>query len=161
MKKVFFLLLLTVSIIANLKAQSLTKADILALNEIIGNFLFDAEEANENYTNCKSEFFTCVIDLDSNSRVKSVIILHDGKNIDSAFAILSRLRPANFKNWNCVKCKNKTIIMPILVISAHWQDEYIRKLTRVVSQRRVSVLSETSGIIYLSPFQYHHPTAEE
>jgi hypothetical protein len=147
-----FLLLMT-------HAQSLNKKQLSQLQGIIVDFLDKDENANKDRP---SEFMLCLLEIDSIGAVAQIHLLADEKNKDSAYGILSRLTPDVFHNWKVEKCKNKTIIIPIINIALGKSPKYIEAVKDLYAVRpylisNIRIDSETNKAVKLTVLQWTAP----
>ena len=116
------------------QTTSLTKRELnQLLYPVITDFVRNHETKMENR---KSEFIMIFIEMDSTSRVKDIRLVADEKNRDSVYAILSRMTPNDFKEWQPKNCKNKLIIIPLFAggtaadnnyVDIFWQDYVLNR----------------------------------
>src|SRR5687768_12187257 len=161
MKTKLLLLMTLVFLAGSLPGQSLSKKDLSQLQLIFYDFLTgqDLPELNDIR---KSELFVCLLDLDSGGKVNAIHLLSDEKSIDTAYLILHRLTPADFKAWRSEKCKGKTLIIPILSIVPGNIAEHIKRVKKSYSSRLyiidpLKILNETKSLITISPFVHTVP----
>jgi hypothetical protein len=112
-------------------AQCMTAKEANQLEGVIHNF-FDSPDWEKriahNKPGARSEAFICLLSIDSNGKVTAVNLLADEKNRDSAFAIFSKLEPKHFKDWQAKSCKNKTVIVPIALLTSSEKPKYVKDL---------------------------------
>jgi hypothetical protein len=70
------------------------------------------------------------------------------------------MTPLIFKDWKSEKCKEKTIIMPIVSISHGKSPGYMKNLIDHRFVKPISVISETAKLIIVTPMQYAPPFDE-
>jgi hypothetical protein len=121
--KISILTIFYVATIGNINAQAISKEDFTGLSKILNAGM------NKYFVSRKtapSEFLFVILQTDSTGKVKSVNMLGDHKNIDSAYTALDRLTVSDFKGWKVASCRNKTIIIP--VISGGDQGGYVENI---------------------------------
>ena len=77
-----------------------------------------------------SEIIFCLLELDSLGKVSNIRLIGDENNKDSAFAILSRIKVSDFKNWKVENCKQKTVMIPIISLSPTEKPQYVEHFVK-------------------------------
>jgi hypothetical protein len=102
-------------------AQSLTSKQASDLQNTLHGFFDKNIPRDEKNPLLKvdppSEAFLCLLSIDSIGRVDGVHFLGENRFKDCAYSIFSTMRATDFKNWKVEKCKGKTIVIPILILS--------------------------------------------
>ena len=89
------------------------------LQRIVHHFLFGNVRAAGKYTEAEKavpEAFLCVFSVDSSGAIIKVHLRGEYEYIDTAYAILSKMKSIDFKDWKAPSCIGKTLVIPITVI---------------------------------------------
>jgi hypothetical protein len=150
--------LLSIALFANnysCDSQSISKEDIYDLHGLIGVYLIDNDTLFEERKR-PSEFFTLLLEVDSSGKIHAKHVLTDVET-GSKTNLFSEMPISIFKNWQSKGASNKLILIPILYISQDSSPEYLDKMIRRNSAKRISVLDEEENKIYLRMFEYRGP----
>ena len=112
------------AIYSSCSAQKLTKIEFLSLKDIIGNFLSSYDSVY--FEGRQSELATIILKIDSSGKVTNIHLL--GNNNDTVYAILKKMTGEDLKNWQCLHCKNKTLVLPYFYLSGNSKRNYIDEL---------------------------------
>lgn len=80
----------------------------------------------------------------------SISFLSDTNNNDSGFVVISRLKVDDFKGWQSKNCKNKTIMIPITILSQTNKASYVKD----IATSKFFKSSESGNLIVLEGFTF-------
>lgn len=122
-------------------AQKLNKIEFLSLKDMIGNFLSSNDSVY--FEGRQSELITIILKIDSNGKVSAINLI--GNKKDTSYTILSRMTTEEFKNWQCLLCKRKTIVLPYFYLSASNAKNFVDDLwDGFFSDRRQTYINKES-----------------
>jgi hypothetical protein len=121
MRKSIYLIIISILFTLSGYSQSVTKEETAAIQRSLYNFfiahLDGSTQAIRNREKSPSEAFLCLLTIDSVGKINGVHFLGEAKYEDSAYQIFSKMQPSDFNDWKVEKCKGKTLVMPILILS--------------------------------------------
>ena len=152
----FFILSFSIAFCCN--SQSLCVKQTGQLQRVIHYFFYDSDVTKS----CKdrkgaSEAFLCFLTIDSVGRVGGIHFLADEQNRDSAYIVLSKMKPADFKDWKSEDCKGKTIMIPIILIGSEDKPKYVSDLFEF----RAFARGEHKNLIMLSGLDLYWPESKQ
>jgi hypothetical protein len=139
-------------------SQSLNLKDIGELHSTVGLFLMSKEKMDERKR--PSELILCILDVDNNGKVNCISLFADEKNRDSTYGYLRSMTPSAFGGLTFDKCKGKSIMFSIISTGQGKGPLYITGILEANPIKRVTVESETSKLVNISPCRYSAPYHE-
>lgn len=168
MKSTLFQIGIQLVLIFSGNTQSLSNHEIWSLQSSLIKFLENRDTPPAIGKVRNSELIMIMLETDSNGKVSGISFLSDEKNKDSTYAILSKLTPIDFKNWQAKDCKSKVIIMPIfsngvtpdkedgVFVKGIYADKIFWDLLWSV-QRPAKIMKENGRVILANPLNYPAP----
>jgi hypothetical protein len=142
----------------NSLCQNLSTTKEAQLQTIIYNFFYHSRTESvmlaNNRSGANSEAIICLLKIDSTGTVKSVHLLSEENNRDSAYEILKALNPLHFKSWKEEKCAGKTIVIPIFLDTGTNVPMYINDIMGYQLFKR----GETENVIVIKGIVFGWPT---
>ena len=118
-------LLFLVSLVSiNVMAQSVTQKEANELHDILEKRLNKSEYRADKSK--ESLLFLLFLEIDTSGSISKLHILSEAFNPDTAFLHLVTLN--EFKNWKSVECRNKTIVLPVVIIATDPHESYINDI---------------------------------
>ncbi len=135
-------------------AQDFSKEEKRDVINVVYDFFYKSPIAqrNANRNSGKSERFILMLEVSNEYKIDEVSPLAENNNLDSGFAILNSLSKTDFQNWKSKSAKNKTVVIPIVVINRG--EEYIESLGFIDNFEK---LGQTSEIVILSGIEFKWP----
>jgi hypothetical protein len=133
---IFPVLLICLSVLRS-SGQVLTKEERASFMNIIYDYFHASPTAqnNTNRTYGQSEQMILFFEINDSGNVEQVKLLADNNNLDSGYAILSGLKPIDFKNWRSLTVRNKTIMVPVVVFNS--EKDYEKILRFIVGFKKL------------------------
>ena len=133
------------------KSQSLTSNDLKSIHTTIETKLIDLDDAPSTRP---SEFILLIIEIDSAGKANKMHVLADENNKGATYSIANKLTIEIFKKYTFIKCRNKTITIPIVSLTPGRHPNYVEKLKPGNGAKFTRIINETQTAIMLSPLQY-------
>ena len=137
--------------------QTLSWSEAYRLNFTIETYLRD-HDTSPPVRN--PELLTIMLETDSTGQVSGIHLYADTQNVDSSYAILSRLTIQDFSKWKVPACSNRILIIPIYSAGvgqysneAKFADKVFRDVYRDI-QRPTRVMHEKGRSVFMSPIIY-------
>lgn len=131
-------------------AQTMSLNESVKLQNIVYHYFDNSPLQSYVKAGSASETFLLLLSTNNNGEIDSISFLSDTNNKDSGFVVISRLKADIFKTWQSKKCKNKTIMIPITILSQSNNPSYVRN----IATSKFFKLSESGNLIVLEGFTF-------
>jgi hypothetical protein len=154
MKSIFLFLCISLINGLNVLSQDLTREESRDLTWIVYDFFYHSpiSQRNVNKNTGKSERLIFLLKINQDSKISDVSVLADNNNIDSGYAILSKLSSKEFEGWKSKSVKNKLIILPVVVINS--DNNYMDIIDFLI---QFGKLGQSPNMINLSGIEFRWP----
>ncbi len=118
------MLIFTIAISAVCFSQSLSRNELVRLGYRVESFILKQDSIYD--AKRTSQFIYVMVSIDSNGTINKLDL--SGVKADTIYQILSRLIPADLTDWKCLKCKGKTIVIPLFYFAGSDTNDNVRQM---------------------------------
>jgi len=142
-------------------SQSLSRNDFVDLAIKIDSFVSIKDSVYD--AKCSSQFVYVLIRINSKGTIDKLDL--SGIRSDTIYEILQSLKPSDLKEWQCLSCKGKTIVIPLFYISGNDLNDKVKQMfnthyAKIPHKDMITEVGNTILVRYLSILAHEKPFEE-
>jgi hypothetical protein len=129
-------------------SQSPIRSKLIDLNKKIRTII--SEQDTVLMEERETEFVQLFIKIDSAGMLRSILPM--GSDKDTLYKIFKNMKPDQFKDWKCVECRNKIVIIPYFYFSGNIRNKNYLDLIFVDYYLKIpskNLITTSGNVIYL------------